>query len=148
MRAVIQRVKSAEIKVENSTISSINKGLLVLVGFCKEDTPEDYKKISKKILNLRIFEDDGDKMNLSVLDVCGSVLLVSQFTLFAQCKKGNRPSFIESAPSKHAEKIYNEFVNYFSSQYIKVKTGKFGAMMDIFLINNGPVTIQLDSKKL
>ena len=148
MRAVIQRVKSAEIKVENSTISSINKGLLVLVGFCKEDTPEDYKKISRKILNLRIFEDDSAKMNLSVLDVCGSVLLVSQFTLFAQCKKGNRPSFIESAPSNHAKKIYNEFVNYFNSQYINVKTGKFGAMMDIFLINNGPVTIQLDSKKL
>jgi D-tyrosyl-tRNA(Tyr) deacylase len=148
MRAVIQRVKSAEVLIENSTISSINKGLLVLVGFCKNDAQEDYQKISNKILNLRIFEDDNNKMNLSVLDIMGEILIVSQFTLFAQCKNGNRPSFIDAAPANHAENIYNEFVNYFNNQYINIKTGKFRAMMDICLINNGPVTIQLDSKLL
>ena len=146
MRAVIQRVKSAEIKVENSSISSINKGLLVLVGFCKEDTAEDYKKISRKILNLRIFEDEGAKMNLSVLDVCGSVLLVSQFTLCANTKKGNRPSFKDAMEPEKAEIIFNTIVDKFKESKLKIQTGQFGAFMDVSLKNKGPMTIMLDTK--
>ena len=148
MKAVLQRVAKASVFIDNIEYSAINNGLLVFIGFNKQDTLKDIKKITKKILNLRIFSDSNYKMNLSLNDVNGELLIVSQFTLYANCKKGNRPSFIESANSIDAKNIYNEFVNYTKIKFNKVKTGKFGALMDIKLINNGPVTIQLDSEEL
>ena len=148
MKVVIQRVTKASVSINNIEYSTINKGLLVFVGFNNMDNLIDIKKITKKIINLRIFSDLNQKMNLSINDINGDLLIVSQFTLYANCKKGNRPSFIESASSIDAENIYNQFVNYMKSKYENVKTGKFGALMNIDLINNGPVTIQLNSEKL
>jgi len=148
MKAVIQRVTKASVSINNIEYSAISNGLLVFVGFNNMDNLIDIKKITKKIINLRIFSDLNHKMNLSLNDIHGELLIVSQFTLYANCKKGNRPSFIESANSIDAENIYNQFVSYMKSKYENVKTGKFGALMDIDLINNGPVTIQLNSEKL
>ena len=148
MKAVLQRVTKASVFIDNIEYSAINNGLLVFIGFNKQDALKDIKKITKKILNLRIFSDSNDRMNLSINDVNGELLIVSQFTLYANCKKGNRPSFIESANSIDAENIYNEFVNYMKIKFNNIKTGQFGALMDIKLINNGPVTIQLDSDVL
>ena len=148
MKAVLQRVAKASVFIDNIEYSAINNGLLVFIGFNNQDTLPDIKKITKKILNLRIFSDSNHKMNLSINDVNGELLIVSQFTLYANCKKGNRPSFIESANSIDAKNIYNEFVNYMKIKFNNVKTGKFGALMDIQLINNGPITIQLDSEEL
>jgi len=148
MKVVIQRVAKASVSISNIEYSAINNGLLVFVGFNNMDNSIDIEKITKKIINLRIFSDLNHKMNLSLNDINGELLIVSQFTLYANCKKGNRPSFIESASSIDAENIYNQFVNYIKSKYKNVKTGKFGELMDINLINNGPVTIQLDSEKL
>ena len=148
MKAVLQRVKQANISIDNLEYASIDQGLLVLVGFSNEDNQSDIKKISKKILNLRIFSDKQGKMNLSLQDINGAILIVSQFTLYAECKKGNRPSFINAASLIDAKYIYNEFVNYMKNQYRNIKTGKFGAMMDISLKNHGPVTIFLDSQKI
>ena len=148
MKAVLQRVAKASVFIDNIEYSAINNGLLVFIGFNKQDTLKDIKKITKKILNLRIFPDSNNRMNLSLNDIDGELLIVSQFTLYANCKKGNRPSFIESANSIDAENIYNEFVNYMKIKFNSIKTGQFGALMDIQLINNGPVTIQLDSEKL
>ena len=148
MKAVLQRVTKASVFIDNIEYSAINNGLLVFIGFNKQDALKDIKKITKKILNLRIFSDSNDRMNLSINDVNGELLIVSQFTLYANCKKGNRPSFIESANSIDAENIYNEFVNYMKIKFNNIKTGQFGALMDIKLINNGPITIQLDSEVL
>tara|TARA_B100000902_G_C27256509_1_gene888154 strand:- start:818 stop:1264 length:447 start_codon:yes stop_codon:yes gene_type:complete len=148
MRAIIQRVNKSNLYISNVLHSSIDVGLLVLIGFESNDNHIDIEKITKKIINMRIFADSENKMNLSVNDIQGELLIVSQFTLYADCKKGNRPSFIKSAKAIQAQKIYNEFVNYISNHYKLVKTGEFGADMDIELINNGPVTIQLDSKLL
>ena len=148
MKAVLQRVTQASVFIDNIEYSAINNGLLVFIGFNNQDTLTDIKKITKKILNLRIFSDSNHKMNLSINDVNGELLIVSQFTLYANCKKGNRPSFIESANSIDAKNIYNEFVNYMKIKFNNVKTGQFGALMDIKLINNGPITIQLDSETL
>ena len=148
MRAIIQRVNKSSLYISNVLHSSIDVGLLVLIGFESSDNHIDIEKITKKIINMRIFADSENKMNLSVNDIKGELLIVSQFTLYADCKKGNRPSFIKSAKAIQAQKIYNEFVNYISNHYELVKTGEFGADMDIELINNGPVTIQLDSKLL
>lgn len=148
MRAIIQRVNQSNLYISNVLHSSIDVGLLVLIGFESSDNYVDIEKITKKIINMRIFADSENKMNLSVKDIHGELLIVSQFTLYADCKKGNRPSFIKSAKAIQAQKIYNEFVNYISNHYKLVKTGEFGAEMDIELINNGPVTIQLDSKLL
>ena len=148
MRAIIQRVNKSNLYISNVLHSSIDVGLLVLIGFESSDNHVDIEKITKKIINMRIFADSENKMNLSVNDIQGELLIVSQFTLYADCKKGNRPSFIKSAKAIQAQKIYNEFVNYISNHYKLVKTGEFGADMDIELINNGPVTIQLDSKLL
>jgi len=148
VKAVIQRVKRAEVIIDNSTYNSINVGLLVFIGIGLKDDFFDIKKVTKKILNLRIFEDVDKKMNLSLKDIQGEVLIISQFTLHAECKKGNRPSFVKSAPAIDAQKIYNEFVNYIKDEYHNIKTGKFGASMEVDLINSGPITIQLDSKRL
>ena len=148
MRVVIQRVNKANLYISNSLYSSINMGLLVLIGFESNDNQIDIEKITKKIIKMRIFSDSENKMNLSIQDIQGELLIVSQFTLYADCKKGNRPSFTKSAKVIEAQKIYNEFVNYISNHYKHIKTGEFRADMDIELINNGPVTIQLDSKLL
>lgn len=147
MRAIIQRVNFASVEVDKKEVSRINKGLLLFVGFGKEDTDVDLKYIFKKVLSLRIFEDQNFKMNLSVLDKGYEILIVSQFTLYGDCRKGNRPSFDNSLSSIEAKRKYEEFLELFYDNHIVVKTGKFQADMKVLLENDGPVTIQLDSKK-
>ena len=147
MKSVIQRVSHANVKIDDKIVGQIEKGLLVLVGFEISDNLEDIKWSINKIVNMRLFEDENQKMNLSMEDVNGELLLVSQFTLHALTKKGNRPSFTKSAPGPKAEKLYNETIAYAKAILTeKVQTGVFGAMMDISLCNIGPVTIILDSK--
>lgn len=147
MRTILQRVNFASIEVDNKEVSKINKGILLFVGFGKEDTEDDLKYIFKKVLNLRIFEDQDCKMNLSVLDKGYDILIVSQFTLYGDCRKGNRPSFDSSLSSVEAKKKYEEFLKLFYNNNIPIKTGIFQANMKVLLENDGPVTIQLDSKK-
>ena len=147
MRVILQRVNFASVEVNKKEVSRINKGLLLFVGFGKDDTDEDLKYIFRKILNLRIFEDQNYKMNLSVLDMSYEILIVSQFTLYGDCRKGNRPSFDNSLSSIEAKRKYEEFLELFYDNHIVVKTGKFQADMKVLLENDGPVTIQLDSKK-
>jgi D-tyrosyl-tRNA(Tyr) deacylase len=149
MRAVVQRVLSARVLVDGKEVSSIGKGILVLLGVAKDDEEEDISYMVKRISNLRIFEDESGKMNLSVRDIGGEVLVVSQFTLYGDVRWGNRPSFENSAPRDRAEKIYDAFCNQLSSELGReIKRGVFGAMMEIHLINYGPVTIIVDSKKI
>ncbi len=147
MRVVIQRVSKASVTIEDKEFSSIGNGLLVLAGFEHADTSEDLDWMSAKIINLRIFEDDQGVMNLSVKEIAGEILLVSQFTLHAATKKGNRPSYIRAAPPEIAIPLYNLFIRKVTEQFGKeVKTGIFGAMMKVELLNDGPVTIIIDSK--
>lgn len=149
MRAVLQRVSFAELRIDNQLYSSIKKGLVVLIGIENSDGEEDIQWLVKKISNMRIFSDSEGKMNRSLLDLEGELLIVSQFTLFAKTKKGNRPSFIDSAKPDIAIPIYNKTIQDFKS-FIgeeKVQTGQFGANMQILLENDGPVTIQLDTKR-
>lgn len=147
MRALIQRVKSASVTIDGNINSEINKGLLILLGIEEEDTQEDIKWLAGKIARMRIFSDENDAMNLSVLDVGGDCMVVSQFTLHANTKKGNRPSFIKAAKPEIAIPLYEKFVLQLENEIGKqVKTGVFGAMMDVALINDGPVTIWIDSK--
>ncbi|MBC7694742.1 MAG: D-tyrosyl-tRNA(Tyr) deacylase [Burkholderiales bacterium] len=147
MRFVIQRVSEASVKIEASLYTEIQKGLLVLVGIEESDTIEDAVWLCNKLISLRIFSDAEDKMNLSLQDINGDVLLVSQFTLFASTKKGNRPSFIRSAKPDTAIPLYEYCIEQLSQLLKKpIKTGKFGADMKISLVNDGPVTILLDSK--
>ena len=149
MRAVVQRVLSARVLVDGKEVSSIGKGILVLLGVAKDDEEEDISYVVRRISNLRIFEDESGKMNFSVRDIGGEVLVVSQFTLYGDVRWGNRPSFENSAPRDRAEKIYDAFCNQLSAELGKeVKRGVFGAMMEIHLINYGPVTIIVDSKKV
>ncbi len=148
MRAVIQRVKMSKVEVKGEVVGEIGKGLLVLLGVAQGDGEEDVNYIADKIVHLRIFEDSQGKMNLSVMDIKGEVLVVSQFTLFGDCRKGRRPSFTGAASPEEAEELYKKVVNKISSYGIKVATGKFREMMDVYLINDGPVTMLLDSKKL
>jgi len=149
MRAVVQRVLSARVLVDGKEVSSIGKGILVLLGVAKDDEEEDISYMVRRISNLRIFEDESGKMNFSVRDIGGEVLVVSQFTLYGDVRWGNRPSFENSAPRDRAEKIYDAFCNQLSAELGKeVKRGVFGAMMEIHLINYGPVTIIVDSKKI
>ena len=148
MRAVIQRVKSASVTVEGKLVSEIQKGLLVFLGIAQEDTPADVDYMASKIANLRIFEDDEGRMNLSILDVGGEALVVSQFTLYGDCRKGRRPSFIHAARPEKADPLYQAFMDEISRLGVPVKTGIFQAMMDVELINDGPVTMMLDSNKL
>lgn len=146
MKVLIQRVKSASVTIEGNLKSSINKGILALVGIEKGDTSEQVEKLAKKVVNLRIFPDENDKMNLSLIDVKGEMLIVSQFTLCGDCKKGTRPSFDKSAPPELANKLYEEFIIQVKNYGINVGTGSFGAMMDVELINDGPVTFMLELK--
>jgi len=147
MRVVIQRVSSASVAIEGSLFSEIEKGLLVLVGIEAADSGEDIDWLCKKIIDLRIFADEAGKMNLSIKDIGGNILVVSQFTLFASTKKGNRPSYIKSARPETAIPLYELFISTLSAcMQVPVKTGVFGADMQIALVNDGPVTIMMDSK--
>ena len=147
MRVVIQRVSKANVVIENNLFSSINRGLFILCGFENNDTSQDIDWLIKKISQLRIFTDNEGLMNLSISDIDGEVLIVSQFTLHAKTKKGNRPSFIHAAKPEISIPLYNEFIDKFKVQIpSKVRTGKFGADMQVELINDGPVTITIDTK--
>lgn len=147
MRAVIQRVNSCSVDVEGEPYSHIGKGLLVLLGIKSDDTQEDIEYLVDKTQHLRIFEDEEGKMNLSLNDIKGEIMIVSQFTLYGDCKKGRRPSFIRAGKPEEAEKLYDEFVQAFSARKIPVKTGVFQAHMNVKLDNDGPVTILIDSEK-
>ena len=148
MRLVIQRVLQAEVQVEENTVGKINKGLLVFVGAGHEDSREVADKYLKKLLGLRIFEDENGKTNLSLKDVNGELLMVSQFTLYANCKKGNRPSFIEAGEPDMAEELYEYMIQEAKKSVPVVEHGIFGADMKVSLINDGPFTIILDEKIL
>lgn len=145
MKLVVQRVKNANVSIENNIVGKINQGFVVLLGVSNEDTKENADYLVKKLLNLRVFSDNDDKMNLSIKDIEGELLIVSQFTLYANCKKGNRPSFIEAAKHEHAKPLYEYFINECRKENLNVQTGEFGADMQIELINDGPVTILLEN---
>lgn len=146
MKVLIQRVKRASVTIDNELFSSIGKGILVLVGIEKGDNLETIQKMAKKVVNLRIFSDENDKMNLSLIDIKGEILIVSQFTLCGDCKKGTRPSFDKSAPPQIANELYEEFIKEVAAYDIKYGTGQFGEMMDVALVNDGPVTFMLEMK--
>lgn len=145
MKLVIQRVANATVKVEGETIGEIEKGFLVLVGIKQGDTEAQADFLIKKLCNLRVFEDENNKMNLSIKDINGKLLIVSQFTLYADCKRGNRPSFIEAARPEEAEPLYEYFKQKCKEEGIEVQSGKFGADMKVSLLNDGPVTIVLEA---
>ena len=144
MRVVVQRVKEAEVKVAGRVIGAINQGLLIFLAIHKDDTEEKIFRLVDKIVNLRIFADSMLKMNKSLLQVGGEALVISQFTLYGDCQKGNRPSFIKSARPEQAVPMYEIFIRKLRGQGVKVESGEFGAMMDVGLINDGPVTIIYD----
>lgn len=147
MRAVLQRVSYASVKVDGEITGKIEKGIMALIGIDSSDCDNDYKYISDKIINLRIFEDDNDKMNLSVNDIGGGILIVPNFTLYADARKGRRPSFAMGAAPDEAEKKFNDFIEFIKNIYDNVQTGIFRADMKVELLNDGPVTILLDSSK-
>jgi len=147
MRAVVQRVTYSKVTVDGEVIGEIQKGLNVLLGIGQDDTDKDIEYVAEKIVNLRIFEDSNNKMNLSLLDIKGELIVVSQFTLYGDCRKGKRPSFDKAARPEAAEVIYNKFLDYLKKFDIKVQTGKFQAMMMVEIQNDGPVTLLIDSKK-
>jgi D-aminoacyl-tRNA deacylase len=147
MRAVIQRVVQASVRINNKEISSINEGILILLGVEKEDTKSDADYILDKTINLRIFEDEQGKMNLSLTDVAGEMMVVSQFTLLGDCTRGRRPSFFRAEDPVPANELYEYFVREGAARVKKLSCGKFQEMMQVELVNNGPVTMLLDSKK-
>ena len=146
MRAVLQRVTRASVVVGTEVVGAIEGGLLILLGVAPEDTEDDVRKLADKVVGLRIFADEADKMNRSVADVGGGVLVVSQFTLYADCRKGRRPSFIGAAGPELAVPLYEAFVNAVRALGVPVATGRFGAMMRVELVNDGPVTLILDTR--
>jgi D-aminoacyl-tRNA deacylase len=146
MRVVVQRSKNAKVTVGGEVTGQITKGLVLLVGVTHTDKEEDAAFLADKITNLRIFEDDAEKMNLSLVDVGGEILSVSQFTLYGDCRKGRRPNFMEAARPEQANQLYERFNSLLREKGIKVETGRFGAMMDVELVNDGPVTLIVDSK--
>lgn len=145
MKILLQRVSRASVLSEGRIVGEIGPGLLALTGFGKSDTEEDLEWMSKKITGIRIFPDSNNSMNLSVNDINGDILIVSQFTLHADSKKGKRPSFMNAALPERAELLYNLFIEIVSHSGLKVKSGVFGAMMEVSLVNDGPVTIMIDS---
>ena len=148
MRAVVQRVDKAKVTVDGKIVGEISRGLMVLVGVVEGDTEKDVQYLADKVTGLRIFEDEAEKMNLSVKDIGGAILNVSQFTLYGDCRKGKRPSFDKAAKPETAIVLYEKFNELCRQQNIKVETGVFGAHMLVELANNGPVTILLDSSKM
>lgn len=148
MKFVIQRVTQASVEVNHEVIGAINKGFLVFIGICNEDTTEIADKLIKKLIGLRIFEDENGKTNLALKDVNGELLLVSQFTLYADCKKGNRPSFIKAGNPDLANQLYEYIIEACKKEISVVQTGEFGADMKISLLNDGPFTIILDSDEI
>ena len=144
MRIVLQRSKEASVTVDGQIVGAIDKGLVLLVGVTHEDTEEAAQFLADKVVNLRIFEDEDGKMNHSLLDVGGSILSVSQFTLYGDCRKGRRPNFMDAARPDHATEIYNLFNEELKKKNVAVETGIFGAMMDVQLVNDGPVTLILE----
>ena len=147
MRAVVQRVSSAEIRVNDQILGSIGQGLLVLLAVGEVDQAQDTAYLANKTLNLRVFEDGSGKMNRSVQDIRGGLLVISQFTLYGDCRKGNRPSFVDAAPPEKAEDLYTLYLEEVGKSGLEIASGKFQAMMDVSLVNQGPVTVLLDSKK-
>lgn len=147
MKAIIQRVKKSKVTVDDEIIGEIKAGLLILLGVSTTDTKEDAEYLAAKLPDLRIFDDENGKMNLSLLDTMGEVLVVSQFTLLAKCDKGRRPSYQNAAPPETANTLYEYFVSLLRNRSIKTETGKFQAMMDVSLINDGPVTLIVESKQ-
>ncbi len=147
MRAVVQRVSSSKVKVDGKIIGEIGLGINVLIGISKEDTIKDLEYIKDKIINLRIFEDENDKMNYSLLDIKGDILAISQFTLYGDCRKGRRPNFMNAKGGEEAKILYNKFIDMLKDTGLKVETGEFGAHMEVDIQNDGPVTILLDSFK-
>jgi D-aminoacyl-tRNA deacylase len=145
MRAVIQRVKQSSVWINEQSVASIGLGLMVLLGVARDDTEKEADFLSEKIPNLRIFEDENEKMNLSLLDIDGQMLVVSQFTLMGNCRKGRRPSYIDAAEPERANALYEYFIKMVRAKGINVQSGRFRAMMDVHLINDGPVTLIVES---
>ncbi|HNR04108.1 MAG TPA: D-aminoacyl-tRNA deacylase [Bacillota bacterium] len=148
MRAVIQRVNSGSVAVDDKIVGSIGKGFVVLLGVNEKDTEADVLYMVDKTVNLRIFEDDNEKMNLSLLDIKGELLVISQFTLYGDCRKGRRPNFMSAARPEKAEELYNEFVKKCRELGVKTETGTFQAYMKVNIENDGPVTVIVDSEKI
>lgn len=146
MRAVVQRVSESSVLLENKVIAKIGRGLLVLLGIAKGDETADADYLADKIINLRIFEDENGKMNRSLYEIGAELLVVSQFTLLGDCRKGRRPSFIDAADPEEADNLYEYFADKVRQKGVSVQTGRFRAMMEVALINSGPVTLVLDSK--
>lgn len=144
MKGLIQRVKQASVTIDGELYSSINYGMLILLGVEKEDKEVNAKVLAEKLINLRIFDDENGKMNKSILDIKGEILVVSQFTLAGDCKKGTRPSFDKAAPPDNAKKLYEDFVKIISQYGLIIKTGEFQSMMDVSLVNDGPVTFMIE----
>lgn len=145
MKAILQRATQASVSINNRIVSRIHRGFLILIGFHKEDTEKKNNQLIKKILSLRLFSDENNRQTQSIQDIQGDILIVSQFTLYADCKKGTRPNYSEAMPSQEAKVLYDAFISEFREQYPQVKTGQFGEMMKVSLINEGPFTLILDS---
>lgn len=148
MRAVVQRVKEAGVKVAGETVGSIGHGILAFLGVGRNDAPQDAAILADKIVHLRIFDDEKGRMNLSLLETRGEILVVSQFTLYGDCRKGRRPSYSLAAPPAEAENLYKRFIQELSAKNITVATGTFQALMEVSLVNDGPVTLLLDTEKI